>query len=155
MTKLSWDQAKFDRCFPTTQNTILNGQYLLHHLPDIYPKTINLIRRLSDEYEAVLRDYDVDVLILPTTSLNFVARRHGTRTGLSMEQIAPTVGLRANTVQFNATGHPAMSIPIGKAPAEEDNSVMLPVGMQIVGALWHDDKVLRVGHAWQRAFDWK
>ncbi|KAM0816077.1 putative Amidase [Seiridium cardinale] len=60
-----------------------------------------------------------------------------------------------NTVVFNVTGQPAMSIPIGFAPANEDPSVLLPVAMQIVGGLWQEKKILRVGHAWETEFDWK
>ncbi|OAP54857.1 hypothetical protein AYL99_11305 [Fonsecaea erecta] len=149
--KCHWDQAKFDKSFATTQNILLNGLYLLEHSPDLYCKALNLIRKLREDYEAALQSYDV--LILPTTS--FVARKHGSRTTPPIEQIAPTLGLTANTVQFNATGHPAMSIPIGKIGAEDDSNVMLPVGMQIVSGLWRDDKVLRVGHAWEKAFDWE
>jgi amidase len=151
-TKLPWTQAKFDKCFATTQNVFLNGQYLIQHFPTIYPKALNLGRRLRDEYEAVLQEFDV--LILPTTS--FVARKHGIRDNTRpIEQIKPTVGLTANTVQFNATGQPAMNLPIGRLSAEDDPEIMLPVGMQIVSGLWRDNVVLRVGHVWEKNFDWK
>ena len=32
---------------------------------------------------------------------------------------------------------------------------MLPVGMQIVGGLWQEEKILHVGHAWETQHDWK
>lgn len=148
--KLPWTQEKFDKAFPTTQNILINGLYLMEKFPALYPKAVNLERRLLDVYEDAFKEYDV--LILPSTS--FVAPKHGTRT-TPIPTIAPTVGLTANTAAFNATGQPAMSIPIGFLPAKEDPAVLLPVGMQIVGGLWKDSKVLRVGHAWEKAYNWK
>ncbi|KAK2810805.1 hypothetical protein FQN50_002628 [Emmonsiellopsis sp. PD_5] len=148
--KLPWTQEKFDKLFPTTQNVLLNGLYLMEKFPSLYAKSVNLGRRLRDSYERTLREYDV--LILPSTS--FVAPKHGTRT-TPMSTIAPTVGLTSNTAMFDATGQPAMTIPIGFLPAKEDPDVLLPAGMQIVSGLWKDAKVLRVGHAWEKAYNWK
>jgi amidase len=65
------------------------------------------------------------------------------------------MGLTINTAIFNVTGHPAISIPIGTAPAMDNVEVMLPVGMQVVGGLWQEEKILRVTHAWESHFDWK
>ncbi|KAI5241866.1 putative amidase [Aureobasidium subglaciale] len=148
--KLPWTQGKFDKCFPTTKNIFLNGKYLIDTFPALYPKAQNLCRQLRIAYEQAFENYDV--LITPTTP--FVAPKHGALT-TPIATIAPTVGLTSNTVQFDATGQPAMTIPIGFIPAKEDDKVMLPVGMQIIGGMWQDGKVLRAGHAWQSAFDWK
>ncbi|KAL0256147.1 hypothetical protein SLS55_008539 [Diplodia seriata] len=148
--RLPWTQEKFDKLFPTTKNVFLNGIYLMDKFPTLYAKAQNLSRRLRDEYENALKKYDV--LILPTTS--FVATKHGQWT-TPIETISPTIGLTSNTTMFDATGQPAMSIPIGWLPAKEDPDVMLPAAMQIVGGLWEDGKVLRAGHAWQKAYDWK
>ncbi|KAL1305494.1 hypothetical protein AAFC00_002369 [Neodothiora populina] len=148
--KLPWTQDKFEKCFPTTQNIFLNGKYLVDKFPTLYAKGTNLCLKLRHEYEKALETYDV--LITPTTP--FVAPKHGSKT-TPLATIAPTVGLTANTVQFDATGQPAMSIPIGFLPAADDAGVMLPVGMQIISGMWQDEKVLRAGHAWQEHFDWK
>lgn len=148
--KLPWSQEKFDSCFPTTQNVLLNGVYLMDKFPSLYAKSLNLTRRLRDAYEKVLEDYDV--LILPTTS--FVAPKHGSIT-TPIATISPTVGLTTNTTMFDATGQPAMTLPVGWLPAKEDETILLPVGMQIVSGLWKDDKVLKAGHAWESAFNWK
>ena len=92
------------------------------------------------------------MLITPTTP--FVAPKHGSLT-TPIATISPTVGLTANTVQFDATGQPAISIPVGLLPAKDDADVNLPVGMQIISGMWQDGKVLRAGHAWQKHFDWR
>jgi amidase len=65
------------------------------------------------------------------------------------------MGLTINTAIFDVTGQPAMSIPVGFAPAKDNADVQLPVGMQIVGGLWQESKVLRAGHAWETHFNWK
>lgn len=111
---------------------------------------MNLSRRLRDSYERALETYDV--LILPTTS--FVAPKHGKIT-TPLASIKPTVGLTTNTAMFNATGQPALMIPVGFLPAKEYQNVLLPVGMQMISGLWKDGEVLRAGHAWEKAFDWK
>jgi amidase len=48
-----------------------------------------------------------------------------------------------------------MSLPVGFAPSGQDPTIMLPVGMQLVGGLWQEQKILDAGHAWQSANDWK
>jgi amidase len=147
--RLPWTQKKFDQCFPTTKNVLLNGTYLMDSFPHLYAKALNLSRRLREAYEKAFDEYDV--LILPTTS--FVAPKHGMLT-TPIATIQPTVGLTSNTAMFDVTGHPAMTIPVDWLPAKEDTSVYLPVGMQIVGGLWQDGKVLRAGDAWETKFDW-
>ena len=49
------------------------------------------------------------------------------------------------TWPFNMTGQPALSVPCGRT------SGGLPIGPHLVGARWHDRKVLGAGHAYQSA----
>jgi aspartyl-tRNA(Asn)/glutamyl-tRNA(Gln) amidotransferase subunit A len=49
------------------------------------------------------------------------------------------------TIPFNVTGNPAMSIPIGFSSSN------LPLSMQIVGAPFADAMVLRIGRAFEKA----
>lgn len=65
------------------------------------------------------------------------------------------MGITTNTAIFDVTGHPAVSLPVGFAPAKEDAGVMLPVGMQLVGGLWQEQKILDAAFAWESANDWK
>ncbi len=53
----------------------------------------------------------------------------------------------ANTMPFNYTGFPAVSIPCGKSEG-------LPVGLQLVAPRFREDLLIRVAHAFQRAVDW-
>lgn len=148
--RLPWTSENFSKLFPSTKNTVINGLYLTKKFPGLYGKTMNLVRQISDAYEEVFKQYDV--VVMPTTP--YVAPKHGIK-GTPKECFAPSTGLTSNTAVFNITGHPAMSIPVGFAPAKEDPSVHLPVGMEIVGGLWQEKKILKAGHAWETAFDWK
>lgn len=47
-----------------------------------------------------------------------------------------------------------MSVPIGFLP-DPDSGVLLPAAMQLIGPLWGEEKVLRVGLAFERAWDWR
>lgn len=148
--RLPWTDDGFQRAFPSTKNVIINGLYLQSKFPGLYGKTVNIGRQLSDQYEELFKKFDI--ILMPTTPV--VAPRHGKRE-LPLESLKPSMGLTINTAIFDVTGHPAMSIPVGFAPAREDPEVMLPVGMQIVGGLWQENKILQAGHAWESHYDWK
>ena len=61
-----------------------------------------------------------------------------------------------NTLPYDLTGHPALSIPCGMLPPPEGpESLQLPVGMQLVGK-YHDELTLyKAGLAWEEKNDWK
>ncbi|WAO84709.1 Amidase domain-containing protein [Fusarium falciforme] len=149
--RLPWTSENFAKLFPSTKNTVINGLYLADRFPGLYGKTLNLSRKISDDYEKVFQDFDV--VVMPTTP--YVAPKHGDSKGTPRECFEPSIGLTSNTAVFNVTGHPAMSIPVGFAPATEDPTVQLPVGLQIVGGLWQEKKILKVGNAWEKVFDWR
>lgn len=144
-------QEKFDKMFSTSKFSLMSGLYVWSHHPTLYGKAMNLYRRLKDEYDAALKQ--VDVLITPTTP--YVANRHAAPDAGPAEQMGKSRGVAVNTVCFNASGHPAMSLPIGFLAAEDDESIELPVGMQIVGGMFQEEMIYRVGAAWERAYDWK
>lgn len=64
-------------------------------------------------------------------------------------------GCAVNTVCFNASGHPAMSLSVGMLSAVGDKNIMLTVGMQITGKLFDEAMIYRVGAGWEREYDWK
>jgi aspartyl-tRNA(Asn)/glutamyl-tRNA(Gln) amidotransferase subunit A len=100
---------------------------------------------LREDVDALLAH--LDVLVCATTPLAApaVGQQQATIGGA-------TVPVRPNLLRFtrpfNATGHPAASVPCGLT-AEG-----LPVGMQIVGRPFDEATVLRVADAFQRATDW-
>ena len=63
---------------------------------------------------------------------------------------------------FNATGHPALSLPIGTSPPLEadiiepsDLNLKLPIGLQIVGNYYDESMIYRFASAWEHAYDWR
>jgi amidase len=111
----------------------------MNKFPALHNKSLNLILKLRDAYEEVLMEYNV--LILLTTS--FFAKTRGPLS-TPIKTIDPTMGVTARTVQFDTTGQPALSIPIGWLPATEDPEVP---AMQIVSRLMGDDIVLQAVYA--------
>lgn len=102
-------------------------------------------RRYSVARELALslrRDYDAaldycDVLVMPTTPRT---SRPAPATKLSARDLLRTAaGSFHNAAPFNATGHPALSVPIGQVDG-------LPVGMMLVGRHLDEAKVLQAGH---------
>lgn len=148
--RLPWTSPNFSKLFPSTKNTVINGLYLRDKFPGLYGKAVNIGRQISDSYEKAFKTFDV--IVMPTTP--FVAPRHGSADSV-LGSFEPTIGMTTNTAIFNVTGHPALTLPIGRAPAVDNSSVLLPVGMQIVGGLWQEKKILRVASAWEMNFDWR
>lgn len=50
------------------------------------------------------------------------------------------------TVPASLAGIPGLVIPVGYASPEDDSSKIMPVGMQILGPVLGEEKVLEVGH---------
>ncbi|KAF8916103.1 amidase signature domain-containing protein [Mucidula mucida] len=149
---LPWTQEKFDKLWVSGQNILINGLYAMEHLdPTLLGKATNLVRKVRDEYNAALAQYDV--IVLPT--IPFVPRKLGSADDGPIAKLSTCAGLTLNSCPFNVTGHPAMSIPVGFLPPINDPEVKLPIGMQIVGKWWDDATVLQFGHAWETTNDWK
>ena len=53
------------------------------------------------------------------------------------------------TIPFNVTGHPAMSVPVGLA---RDG---LPIGVQITGRAFGEAMVFRIGRAVEKLSGWE
>jgi amidase len=52
--------------------------------------------------------------------------------------------MMANTAAFDATGHPAMSLPCGQIDG-------LPVGMMLVGRRFDEGSILRAAYGFEQA----
>jgi amidase len=130
---------------------LLCGEYAWQHYPTVYAKAVNLSRKLKDEYDSVLSKYDL--LIMPTTITpsNPLPRLDAS----PLVHIDASKGKLENSSPFNASGHPALAMPIGFVPASEDSSIRLPASMQIVGKYWDEATILRAAYAWENCVNWK
>lgn len=134
------------------QRRILTGTYVLSHgYYDAYYKKAQRVRGLIiGEFAEVFKQ--VDVLACP-----------------SVPNVAETLGVAASNPLFgyiadqlnipsSLAGLPAVSIPCGFVKPKEGGATPdergMPVGLQIIGPQWGEQKVFNVGHAYQTATDW-
>ncbi|MDN2661326.1 Asp-tRNA(Asn)/Glu-tRNA(Gln) amidotransferase subunit GatA [Neptunomonas sp. CHC150] len=120
---------------------ILVGTYALSEgFYDAYYKKAQQIRRLiQQDFVRVLSD--VDVIMGPTTPTT--AFNIGEKTTDPVEMYMEDIF----TLSLNLAGLPGMSIPCGFSNG-------LPVGLQIIGNYFAEEKLLNVAHKYQQATDW-
>ncbi len=116
------------------------GRYGGHY----YGKAQNLRRRLRAAYGAALASYDL--LMLPTTVMKAspIPAKDAPVQEITRRSWEPT----RNTCPFNATGHPAISIPCGMSDG-------LPVGLMLVGKHWDERTIYRASAAFEASGDWQ
>ena len=143
------DQEMYD-LLNCTNPAVVNLLFWATFTQEKYPasttaKAHRHIWELRAAYDKALEEFDV--LITPTATM--VANQHADLrterdggTGV-MDKIKLAVGAMSNTCPFNATGHPAMSVPCGWAEAVDEPGKYLPVGMQIIGKRWDDMSVIK------------
>ena len=133
-----------DELSDTLKISMLLGHYFnKHYRGHYYAKAQNLSRKLRAAYDGALGTYDL--LLMPTlpvkaTPLPPVDAPRALYIQRAFEMIA-------NTAPFDATGHPAMSLPCGMADG-------LPVGLMLIGAQYDEATIYRVAHAFEQSHDW-
>ncbi len=124
---------------------IMTGTYVLSAgYYDAYYKKAQAVRRLIlNEFEEVFKQ--VDVLVAPSSP----------NVALPLGKAAddPLFGYIADQLNIpgSLAGTPGLSIPCGFAEAD---GKQLPVGLQIIGPQWGEQKVFNVGAAYQEVTDW-
>ena len=123
------------------QRRILIGTYALSagYYDAYYLKAQKVRRLISDDFKRAFAE--VDVIMGPTSPS--VAFRFGEK---SADPIAMYLS-DIYTISVNLAGLPGMSIPVGF-------SKELPVGMQLIGNYFSEEKLLNVAHRYQQATDW-
>lgn len=131
--------------FPPMQKlALVLGEYLSETYQGRYYATAqNLLHDLAAAYDEALAG--VDVLALPTTP----HLPHAVEPDLSLEAAMDRAfSMNGNTSPFDASGHPAVSVPCGRADG-------LPVGLMLVGERSADGAVLGAAHAFESTVtDW-
>jgi amidase len=123
--------------------TMLSKYTLDRYGGHYYGKAQNLRRRLRAAYDAALQSHDL--LLLPTTVMKAspIPGKNATPQEITRRSWEPT----RNTCPFNATGHPAISIPCGM----EDGR---PIGLMLAGRHWDERTIYRAAAAFERSGDW-
>lgn len=131
---------------PAIVNVAFNATFLAKHhdLPSLTAKAHMHVHQLRAAYDAGLEQYDV--LITPVNP--GVGSKHPEEGSSVSAKMEKKIGATLNTCQFNVTGHPALSMPVGWGNLE-DGGGKLPVAMQIVGKRWDEETILKVAAAWE------
>ena len=103
-----------------------------------YVQAQRVRRKLTEEVLSAIAPYDA--LVLPTTPLPAcpIAEDDPSLTGPRLR----------NTLLFNVLGLPALSVNCG---FDGDG---MPVGLQLVGKAFAEDRLLALAHAYEQATDW-
>ena len=94
---------------------------------------------LRREWSGLLREYDI--ILSPTTIIAAPARD-------GQDAVAAAQRLTVNTLPFNLTGLPAISVPCGFT------QVGLPIGLQLAAGPWRERLLLRVARTYEHATPW-
>ena len=125
---------------------LLLGRYLEKYEGRYYARAKNLVRKLRASYDKPLQDYDL--LLMPTTTATAVKNPESLERASDEQVMQTAFGNTLNTCQFNATGHPAISIPCGRING-------LPVGLMLVGRHHGEKTIYRAAHAFEQSTDWR
>ncbi|KAH8673546.1 putative amidase [Xylariales sp. PMI_506] len=148
---LPYTQDALSKMSVFSREGLMAGEFGWTKYPLAYAKAVNLSRKLKDDYDEAFKKYDV--LIMPTTLRASFAIPEANASPTT--QIDANAGMTENTAPFNASGHPALAMPIGMVPSETDAAVNMPASMQLVGRFWEESTLLKAGYAWEQAVDWK
>ncbi len=108
-----------------------------------YGKAQNLMRKVNQTYEGVLKQYDL--LLMPTLPMKAQPIPPADCSiSLYVQRAFEMIG---NTAPFNG-GLPAMNVPCGLSEG-------LPIGMMLVGASYGELKIYQAAHAFEQSGDWR
>lgn len=138
-------RARANELSPTLKICMIGGEYFIRQYGGrFYAKAQNLSRQLAKAYDDLLSRYDL--LLMPTLPITAPVIPAADAPLAQVRQAA--FGHIANTAPFDATGHPAMSVPCGLSEG-------LPVGMMLVGRHFGESTIYRAAHAFEQHADWK
>jgi amidase len=140
-------RSQADEFAPTVKLKSLLGAFLKQKYYGRYhAKAQNLREDLTAAYDEHLEQFDV--LAMPTTPMTaFELERDLTRQE-AVNRAQGKKGRTRNTMPFDMTGHPALSVPCG---TDQDG---LPIGLMLVGSHFDEETVVAVADAFERTTDW-
>ncbi|MEO5760334.1 MAG: amidase [Mesorhizobium sp.] len=138
-------RARADDLSKTLKISMFVGEYMqTHYRGRFYAKAQNLSRLLRATYDAAFKTYDL--LLMPTVPMT-APPLPPPDAPLALH-IQRAFEMIPNTSAFDASGHPAMSVPCGMVGG-------LPVGMMLVGRFYEESTIYRAAHAFEQSGDWR
>ncbi|MBI5422261.1 Asp-tRNA(Asn)/Glu-tRNA(Gln) amidotransferase subunit GatA [Candidatus Peregrinibacteria bacterium] len=124
------------------KRAIMIGTYTLSagYIDAFYLKAAKIRALMKREYEEAFQK--CDALVAPTSP--FTAFKIGER----MEDPLAMYAADTLTVPAGTVGLPGLTLPAGF------DSKGLPIGMQIMGGQFQEEKILHVGYAYEQATEW-
>ena len=125
--------------------TMMLGHYFTkHYRGHFYSKAQNLSRKLRVAYDQAFAKFDL--LLMPTLPMKAtpIPPADAPR-ALYLQRAFEMIG---NTAPFDATGHPAMTLPCGIIDG-------LPIGLMLIGKHFDESTIYRAAAAFEGAGDWK
>jgi amidase len=104
-----------------------------------YQLAANQARAARAAYDRALAD--ADALLMPTSPC--VAPAIPPEDASILDQFLAASASTPNTMPFDVTHHPAISVPCGDVDG-------LPVGMMLVGRHWDEATLYRIAYAWEQ-----
>ncbi len=144
LAQRAWKQ-RADELAPNLKMLLLLGMYVEEASGFVYPaKAENQLRTLRKAYDRALEDYDL--LLMPTTPMKATPIPPADApVDLVVQRALESL---TNTMPFDNTHHPAMSIPCAMSEGR-------PVGMMLVGRHYDEPTIYRAAHAFEESGDWR
>ena len=112
-----------------------------------YISALNTVRKLLRKEFLSILNHKVKAIMVPTTIIP-APRFEETTVRIDMNTLLETrEALLQNTIPFNSTGLPAISIPIGLT---KDN---IPVAAQIIGLPFNEETILSIAYNYERTYN--
>ncbi|MEI5676939.1 MULTISPECIES: amidase [unclassified Mesorhizobium] len=138
-------RARADELSKTLKISMFVGEYMQsYYRGRFYAKAQNLSRLLRATYDEAFKSYDL--LLMPTVPMK-APPLPPSDAPLAL-QIQRAFEMIPNTSAFDASGHPAMSVPCGMIDG-------LPVGMMLIGRFYEESTIYRAAHAFEQSGDWR
>lgn len=108
------------------------------------------VKALREESIKVTSDFkealpEVDGLLFPTTPIPASKIGEDVETELEGKKISIFLTYIRNCMPVSVAGYPAISVPAGYSQTG------LPIGLEIVGRPWEEDKLLSLAYAFEQA----
>lgn len=146
---------------PATVNALMNATHMdTKYGPQLARKAMMHVHELRAAYDQALQHFDVLITPcnatvgprLPPSSLSSQENPKGISPQV-MEIMKPAISSTLNTSPFNLTGHPAMSIPVGRGKVEGGDD-LLPIGMQLIAKRFDEMSIFKAAKAWEQGGSW-
>ena len=135
---LKWLKTKADDYSKEVRKMLLEGTQIA---AIEYIRALKLRNEIKNEFLKLLKK--VDIIVVPTTILAAPRFDDLEVSNIDGKLIEIREALLRNTIVFNTIGLPAISIPVGLT---KDG---MPVGVQIVGSLFEDEKLLSFAYKYE------